>query len=77
MLLTYQEETMQPLCPITGLPSLWVISWSDIYMGPTSCLIVAPYLCSIFTLVVDLFNKDDAEDGGLSFFYSTETQSKN
>ncbi len=46
-------------------------------MGPTSCLIVAPYLCSIFTLVVDLFNKDDAEDGGLSFFYSTETQSKN
>ncbi len=25
-------------------------------------------LCSGFTLVVNLFNKDDAEDGGLSFF---------
>ncbi len=25
-------------------------------------------VCSGFTLVVNLFNKDDAEDGGLSFF---------
>ncbi len=25
-------------------------------------------LCSGFTLVVNLFNKDDADDGGLSFF---------
>ncbi len=25
-------------------------------------------LCSSFTLVVDLFNKDNAEDGGLRFF---------
>ncbi len=33
--------------------------------------------CSGFTLVVNLFNKDDAEDGGLSFFYSAETQSTN
>ncbi len=34
-------------------------------------------LCSGFTLVVNLFNKDDADDGGLSFFYSAETQSTN
>ncbi len=35
------------------------------------------YICIGFALVVELFNKDDAEDGGLSFFYSAETQSTN
>ncbi len=43
----------------------------------THCHESEVYKCSGFTLVVNLFNKDDAEDGGLSFFYSAETQSTN
>ncbi len=44
VLLTYREETKQPRRPIAGLPLLEsspaLESWSDVYMGPTSCLIV-------------------------------------
>ncbi len=44
MLLTYGEETKQPWRPITALPLLEfspaLESWSDIYTGPTSCLVV-------------------------------------
>ncbi len=51
VLLTYQEETKQPRRPIAGLPLLEfspaLESWSDIYTGPTSCLIV-PQMFSSF-----------------------------
>ncbi len=44
VLLTYWEETKQPRRPIAGLPLLEfspaLESWSDIYRGPISCLIV-------------------------------------
>ncbi len=44
MLLTYREEPKQPRRLIAGLPLLEfspvLESWSDIYTGPTSCLIV-------------------------------------
>ncbi len=44
VLLTYPEGTKQPLRPIAGLPLLEfspaLESWSDIYTGPTSCLII-------------------------------------
>ncbi len=47
MLLTYREETKQPRRPQAFLlleffPALEC--WSDIYTGPTSCLIVTPCL---------------------------------
>ncbi len=31
-------------------------------------LFTTPFYVAVFTLVVNVFNKDDAEDGGLSFF---------
>ncbi len=44
VLLTYREQTKQPRRPIADLPLLEfspaLESWSDIYMGPISCLIV-------------------------------------
>ncbi len=48
ILITYREETKQPRRPIAGLAVPWVLSsaesWSDIYTGHTSCLMVTPCL---------------------------------
>ncbi len=50
-LLTYREETKQPLRPIAGLPLLQfspaLESWSHIYTSPTSCFIITP--CLLYT----------------------------
>ncbi len=40
VLLTYREEQKQSRHPIAGLLPPALESWSDIYTGPTSCLIV-------------------------------------
>ncbi len=52
VLLTYREEPKQPRCTIAGLPLLEsspvLESSSDIYTGPTSCLIVPQTFSSCF-----------------------------
>ncbi len=58
VLLTYRKEPKQPLRPITSLPLLEfspaLESWSDIYTGPTSCLIV-PQTFTSFVFIRHLY----------------------
>ncbi len=55
VLLTYPEEPKQPRRPIAGLPLLEfspaLESWSDIYTGPTSWLII-PQTFSMWVCVI-------------------------
>ncbi len=60
VLLTYRGETKQPWCPIAGLPLLEfspaLESWSEIYRGPTSCLIVQQMFFSLkFLSAISIF----------------------
>ncbi len=59
VLLTYREETKQPRRPIAGLPLLEfspaLESWSDIYTGPTSCLIILQTFSSFVFYPPSLF----------------------
>ncbi len=54
VLLTYREETKQPRRPIAGLPLLAfspaLESWSDIYTGPTSCLIIPQTFSTLYLI---------------------------
>ncbi len=58
VLLTYREQTKQPQRPITDLPLLEfspaLESWSDIYTGPVSCLIV-PQMFSALVFIRHLY----------------------
>ncbi len=60
VLLTYREETKQPRRPIAGLPLLEfspaLESWSHIYTGSTSCLIVPQTFSSfVFLSAISIF----------------------